>query len=225
MPKQSQAFQRVTCRAHFDLALSGKENKDVLKAEVVRALAGLGLAIDEGDVKFHHFKLVHKKNKKPKFVVMGLDVGEGPSLNKMKSSSAFSTEGRGFFTVRWAEMAVGNDVGNDVKKDVGKDAERTGVGRLARRSIKQHGNQNESSNQQRVSTPPKKTQPSSKKAMLSHTDSASMLNDKDSGSMTGTLLAGVLCAVGLGGAMLMGYHHRGLVGMGVGWVGGLRGGR
>ena len=95
---------RVSCRAHFDAALTGKENKEALKAKVARALAGLGLAIDEGDVRFHHFKLVHKKNKKPKFVVMGMDVVEGPAMAKMKAG-AFAEGGPegadGAFTVRW----------------------------------------------------------------------------------------------------------------------------
>ena len=98
----------MSCRAHFDAALTGKENKEALKAKVARALAGLGLAIDEGDVRFHHFKLVHKKNKKPKFVVMGMDVVAGPATAKMKTGGVFAKRAHkraaSAFTVKWGKV-------------------------------------------------------------------------------------------------------------------------
>jgi len=229
---------RVSCRAHFDAALTGKENKEALKAEVVRALAGLGLAIDEGDVRFHHFKLVHKKNKKPKFVVMGMDVVEGPAMAKMKAG-AFAEGGPegaftdGAFTVRWGAASVSEPV-REAKPE--PEPEPGTSARVRPAGVKTATKETSETSSQRVGTPPatKPTKPqhTGKKAYTMATStSASSLNDERRlsglvGGMGGAMLAGVVCVVGLGGALLMGYQRRGLVGVGVEWgLRGLRGGR
>ena len=227
---------RVSCRAHFDAALTGKENKEALKAKVARALAGLGLAIDEGDVRFHHFKLVHKKNKKPKFVVMGMDVVEGPAMAKMKAG-AFAEGGPegadGAFTVRWgAASEPVREAQAQAEPEPGTSARvrPAGVRTPTKEATKEATKETSS---QRVGTPPAtKPQRTGKKAYTMATStSASSLNDERRlgglvGGMGGAMLAGVVCAVGLGGAMLMGYQRRGLLGVGVEWgLRGLRGGR
>jgi hypothetical protein len=219
-------FLRVSCRAHFNPALTGKENKDALKVEVQQALAELGLAIDEGDVKFHHFKLVHKKNKKPKFVVMGLDVGEGPSMEKMKASKAFAEEVNGgreasYFTVRWGEKDVAAEVDLDRKSAEKRSAEKKTIDK---KSNVVSGKEAKEANKAVAKQASKKDKVKAK-AMIDHADSTtSLFNHKQhSPSMTSTLLAGVICAVGLGGAMLIGFHHRGLLTAGLNGLGGLRG--
>ena len=107
--KEVEAVSCVSCRAHFDPALTGKENKEALKEEVAWALAGLGLAIDdEGDVRFHHLKLVYDEDAKPQFVVMSMDVVAGPATAKMKTGGVFAKRARkraaSAFTVKWGKV-------------------------------------------------------------------------------------------------------------------------
>lgn len=186
------ASSRVSFRAQFDDRLTAKENKDALKDSVQEALAALGLAIDEGDVKFHHRKLVRKKNKKPKFVVMGLDVAEGESMDIMKASAAFAEGGDGRFTVRWGEAT--------------RDATRGGRGETTRDTtrdaIETTGDMID-----RVKVPATKRPTNAPARNASKKCSSLYGHEHRSSSMTSTLLAGVVCAVGLGGALLMGYHH------------------
>ena len=107
--KEVEAVSCVSCRAHFDPALTGKENKEALKEEVAWALAGLGLAIDdEGDVRFHHLKLVYDEDAKPQFVVMIMDVVAGPATAKMKTGGVFAKRAHkraaSAFTVKWGKV-------------------------------------------------------------------------------------------------------------------------
>ncbi len=183
------AFSRISFRAPFDDRLTAKENKDALKDSVQEALASLGLAIDEGDVKFHHRKLVRKKNKKPKFVVMGLDVAEGESMDRMKASAVFAEGAGGRFTVRWGEAAEQGT--NDASsRSADKKTESEGVaGRKETNS---------------------KTEKKKKKSEGGK--GASMGGGWDRplrwDPMTGALMAGVVCVVmGVMGAGLMGWHH------------------
>lgn len=207
---------RVSFRAHFDDRLTAKENKDALKNSVQEALAELGLAIDEGDVKFHHRKLVRKKNKKPKFVVMGLDVVEGTSAEKMKASPAFGGAcggGRGEtawnFTVRWGERT---DV-EETETETGQVLKSINAKNIVKSASKDAGKRAPKSattpaavvkSQETISSLGKHERHAS---AIPTNPSMSSISSKT--SMTATLLAGVVCAVGLGGALLMSYHHLG----------------
>ncbi len=188
------ASSRVSFRARFDNRLAAKENKDALKNTVQEALAELGLAIDddEGDVKFHHLKLVRKKNKKPKFVVMGLTVAEGESMDRMKASAAFAEGGDGSFTVRWGETM--ENAASEEPDGGLLPGRKTG-----RTDTTTENRANDVTTEKRARGRAREISSSS---LYSHEHRAS--------SMTSTLLAGVVCAVGLAGALLMGYHHRGL---------------
>jgi len=220
---------RVSCRARMDEALTAKENKDRLKDEVARALEELGLAIDVGDVRFHHFKTVRKRNRQPKWVVMGLEVVEGAALQTMMASPAFSASacGSGGFTVRWVrstdeeeeeegEVGAGGaggvgGVGGVGTADVGVGEE--GVGAGARASATQVSPRKQKEKEKNK----EKKMGNEAKVIASNVLGAShhAHASEPSSSMTSTLVAGVAVVVSLGCALVLGYHHRGM------WTGGL----
>ena len=78
-----------------------------LKEEVAWALAGLAID-DEGDVRFHHLKLVYDEDAKPQFVVMIMDVVAGPATAKMKTGGVFAKRAHkraaSAFTVKWGKV-------------------------------------------------------------------------------------------------------------------------